>query len=874
MQAIPGATSVTISALPIAIWCSDYDPPTDDEPAKLLSSPVRGAYVAVVRISGAWRGPFSEELRLRLGRTNDFGWVMSRQRGELGEEDDVPRSGWRRAELPPGGAPHANLRVDPDDAGVRRPTSLEMFVEGDPVMVETDSGDANPDVLYALPNETYRIHWSYDRALFDLFLEKYEADPEQAFAEFQVREYVVQPFPQTAEHGFFDELTPAERGWVARQLSSGREGYHAGWPRTKAMSCAIFDGTPRVFRTLFLCEWLSDTRIRLIQKDQDWAHLNAVCGVIEAALDGAVIPDLAKDFPVDARAQEAYQVRAYLHALASAGLDNRPVVEELVDVAGLNRTSHWHVTAKSLQENSRFAHIAHPALRHETHGSYGLRGYYFSADEQAALVAHFDMYALGFSFSKEKGRIESSWADVLAVAERVASNASNRLGSISIMAVMRAIAMHLPKGSARPRAAEHYYRTCAQLGVRFWDHPDLSATTKAQWDAYKPFIAWLGEGVGLLTEMLVGTLEPHLLLHRALTAGEVTKVIDFLYRHELVLKGKPLDLALPTSGVRVRLVPSGSGKELIATATSNDGTTELARMRVLTHVEPDSRSHVWSGIDARSRAKVRRFRAAQGRDVRRFVIERETVLVPDAARLEGFSKGLALFASSIKLTLATKALIDEVRTNGTNDNFDTNVYLNVAQEALAAVVPTTEVIAMALDRTRYRGASDVLVRGAKRLSALGLLSESIRNIAGGLTTLATLLPYAARESVGQGDTTDLDRYLDQGDAVAALVETTKGALQIGIGAAQLLAVGGATTIAAMPLAQVVSVGLFSVALMDVIIYLHTGGSSPVQGFKDGVRLGQRRQFSDGAGSDAQRGPSAPSCRLARRLGALEALAKV
>jgi hypothetical protein len=84
-------------------------------------------------------------------------------------------------------------------------------------------------------------------------------------------------------------------------------------------------------------------------------------------------------------------------------------------------------------------------------------------------------------------------------------------------------------------------------------------------------------------------------------------------------------------------------------------------------------------------------------------------------------------------------------------------------------------------------------------------------------------------------------------------------------------VGGLTTLAGVALSQVVAVGLVAIAMADVVIYVDTGGASPVQNFKDGVFAARLRQFRAGNRPiDPAGGPSL----LARQLGSLNALAKV
>ncbi len=114
----------------------------------------------------------------------------------------------------------------------------------------------------------------------------------------------------------------------------------------------------------------------------------------------------------------------------------------------------------------------------------------------------------------------------------------------------------------------------------------------------------------------------------------------------------------------------------------------------------------------------------------------------------------------------------------------------------------------------------------------------------------------------------------------ALLEATKGVVQVAAGGSALgaIVVGAGTTVATVSLSAWVGVGLLAISMLDVLIYLDTGGASPTQAFEDGVRRARATQFAlqddripmpgdtvtiaTSAGSARQRA----SCLLARRLG--------
>lgn len=246
-----------------------------------------------------------------------------------------------------------------------------------------------------------------------------------------------------------------------------------------------------------------------------------------------------------------------------------------------------------------------------------------------------------------------------------------------------------------------------------------------RWEAYKPYLTWLIEDVGLLGELMVSTFEPYLRAYRELTAAEVESLLRYFFRYHLTLAEEPLERALPRLKARLRLQPLGTTGKVVATVTTRGTAKELARVELLTRLVPEVHDQVHVAL------------------------------------------------------------------------------------------------------------------------------ESLLNVVSGATTLATLLPDAAREHLGASATTDLQRYLRDGETFAALVETAKGAVQVGTGTAGLCVVGGLTTLAGVALSQVVAVGLVAIAMADVVIYVDTGGASPVQNFKDG-------SSSASAGSSAMRADG-PCC---------------
>ena len=877
---IPDGLRAHLRALPIALWRSDYEPantserPEPRQPLKVSFLPVGGAFVACVRVGdGEVKLPLAD-WSLRCGRTNDFGWVLLKERAALGAEDEQPRSGWTKKPLAaPAGVRSAHARDagvddpgdepgDAEDAGVFRPRLLEMFGSNDAVMLELDAQDANAEALYVLPNETHRIFWSYDKTLFERFLQEFDSEPSAALERFEVPQYIVEPFRTGSAVALLRELSEVDQGFVARQLSSGIEGFHAGWPSMDGMSAAIFDGTPAVLRTLYLCEWLHDSCLKMVRADPHWPYLHALRSVIQAANDGAAIPDLAARMPTGEKGKRARQMRGYLHMLAEAGMDDRRVAADLIDVGGDSPLhGHWVVLAKALAERYGIQHpamlgrppseIAQPAgSASSSQGSVtaaerlNVREFHFSPDERAALVAYFDMYVLGFRQRSDAEALDAHWAYVERAIGWLEEQKFALLDAVGPTTLKRSLALHVPRSSLEYRAelADRFHFLCATAGVRFWERAAAELATQSAWDELKPFVVWMSEGAGLLEKVFDGFLQRYLPAYRGLLTESAEQAVQYLYRYHLTLSGKGIQQALPACDVIVRIEPQAQSGRAVVKVLRRGRATELMEMEVLTSVfaAPADEPHAPLGsTDTRTRFK--RFqRAMQSGQVRSFTAVQQTVRVADAdsETLARFPKRLAAVAALLDTGMAVHALIGELAKKKP-ENVDTKFYLDVAQESFAAVEPGVALLAPLFERAGPRASSvgRALTVGAGYLNRASVALESVRHV---LTGGATLLTFFAPKS----SDTDLARYLAERRGLPAVLETTKGMLQVAVGAAggTGLVIGTATTVATLPISTWFVVGLVAVATLDVLIYVDTGGSSPVQAFLNKVREAREAQF--------------------------------
>jgi hypothetical protein len=364
--------------------------------------------------------------------------------------------------------------------------------------------------------------------------------------------------------------------------------------------------------------------------------------------------------------------------------------------------------------------------------------------------------------------------------------------------------------------------------------------------------------------------------------------VRYLYRYHLTLQGSRSEQVLPKSIATLRLEYDPTKDRAIAKLYRGARATLVGEYELLTRVidAPISELHQPLGkASARSGLKLLR-RAMKKGQVREFVLARQPLEVPNEEALSGFPKLLASTGALIKAGLAIKGLVDEARAKELA-NIELDVYLEVAEESLQALGPASDVLASVLAKAGMdaaRAASHPFVRAGASLAKLGTVIEASRLLIAGGQTLNTLIS-PTRSS------TDLAEYLARGETVAAWYEGTKGAVQVASGAAGFgtLVVGAGTTVATIPLSAWVAVGLVVVATFNVLIYAETGGGSPVDDYLRSVREARRKQFklstegrilkpgekmvlgeidpgSGGHGANA-------SCRMARKLGALNEIAK-
>lgn len=658
------------SGIPIALWACKPKPGTLTKKFELRFAPIEGAYVACVQVSADRASvPIRPEF-IRYGRTNRVGWVVRREREALGAETEIPEA---REPL-----------VDP------RP---DWFLRTDPVLFDIPEQKADRTLLYGLPNERYRIFWSYNRDLFDLFAGELEADPERALGAYGVSEYVMEPFGRPTPAGSLDFMDEYDHGAIPRVLFPGeRRGYHAGWYFKEMFTPAIFDATPESFRALYGSEWLQWCCERIVHDDPDWPYLWSLASVIRAAEIGAPIPDLAKDLPAGGEmAKRAAEMRAYVYQCAKHGVRERDSILDALTIGSETSATRpfgggWRNAADAIAEATG---MNHPALAHQQY----LDQFYFPERTKAALVAYFDMYALGFDRQQDALPIAAHAVHIREALDWVHEKQKRLLASFRHDQFMRDLALHVPAPdfAVRVELADRYHFQCANAQLPFWESADAKLSTQEDWDRLAPYLSALGEGADLLSELFEGLLNRYITAYR-LQAESVETMVRYLYRYDRTLSRQRAEQSLPRCSATLNLEHDEVTGRAVVKLYRGARTTLLGEYEFLTKVVATSagEAHAPLGVtDTQQRLLMYR-RAMRRKQVREFVLAKQTLEVPHAELLSGFPKLLANTGALIKSGLAIHALVAQAKEKAYAD-IEPDVYLEVAEESFQAFEPITDV---------------------------------------------------------------------------------------------------------------------------------------------------------------------------------------
>jgi hypothetical protein len=882
------------SAVPIALWQTAFkvydesdrkqceDAGTCDEEGEAPSGdaqkrnfaighePIAGAYVVCVPVSDASasqsRAP--DAGAVAYGRTNEVGWIVRKAREEVGEESDIPAAPWESGNLPPGW----KLRASP------------------PPVFKLKSPRVEPSTFYAHTGSVWRIFWTYSRAVFERFCAELATDMAYTLAEWEVPEYAIVPADPPRDHAGLGLLPTGSlraryvdyflfRGNERRYLDAFRKIHRARPPgdgREPTRTAAILNATPKSFWALYLCEWTQWYTERLIQDDPHWPYLWRLQAAIAAAESGAVFPDLEKALPAGGEMGGAARaMQEYLYACAAGGWRERRQIVTAVQVTVSQDA--WRRAAKEIEEETG---ALHPALT-----DHNLDKYNFTGRQRDALIAYFDMYVLGFESAEDGRPLHAHWQHVQEALGWVRDKQAKLIGNISHVQLLRDLDIHLPRQApaARVGLGQRFHYQCACLGVPFWEAEEVALQSEEAWNKLAPFLTWLGESTDLVALLFEKLLDHYVKVYQV-GPRSVELLVQHLYRYHVKLRGGASEQTLPKQRAVLRLSYDPDSGRAVAQLWQGPKKRLLGEFELLTQVAAAG-DHDPPHAVPRTRQQHKLLRRALRRgQLRSFVLAERELEVPHADALEGFGKRLAVAGVLLRASVAITSLVEQLKQKPP-DGVSFDAYLAVAEETLQGVGPSASLAEYVL-RKQGAAAADIaphpFVRGAARLVRMGDLIEAGRNLAAGGQTLATLL-------APERSTTDLAMYLSRGESVPAWLEGTKGLVQIATGSAGLmgsLALGMGTTAAALPLGTWVVLGSVAIATFDVIIYVKSGGTSPVDEFLRQVREARRQQFQlrqDGSiklpdetppetPAGARPVPHAkPTSRLAQHMGTLHAL---
>ncbi len=726
----PLFTDGRASGIPIALWACNYKQGTLAKKFDFGFAPIVGAYVACVQVSDAQASVAIRPELIRYGRTNGNGWVVRREREALGAETDVPESRAPVLEPPP-----------------------TWFLNTDPVVFDRSERHADRTLLHGLPNERYRIFWCYNEELFQRFVSEHDGDPLRALDAFQAGHYMVEPFGTPAALGSLDLMSEWERGAVPRLLFPGeRRGYHAGWYFKDKFTLAIFDATPESFRALFASEWLQWCCERVVHNDPDWPYLWSLASVIRAAESGSPMPDLAKDMPGGEMGKRAEEMRVYFYKCAKQGFAERDSIVRALSI-GVGSNDGWRDAARAIEDETG---LVHPAQAHTTH----LDTFFFLDETKTALVAYYDMYALGFRSRPDTKAIEAHSAHVHEALAWVRKKQKDLLASFGHDQLIQDLGLHVQSSDFALRVAllDRYHFQCANAELAFWQAADAKLSSQDDWDKLRPYLIWLGESSDLLSEVFSGLLERYIAVYR-LRAESTETLLRYLYRYHLTLTGARAEQVLPQAKATVRLEYDPSKGRAVAKLYQGARATLLGEYELFTKVTSPvaGEAHAPLGPNS-SRSGLKLFRRAMAAgQVREFVLAEKALQVPHADVLSGFPKLLASTGALIKAGLAIQALAAEAKEKSLGE-IEFDIYAEVAEESLQALEPGADILQSIFVRAGMgagKAAVHPFVRGGAALAKLGTVIESSRNLVAGAQTLATLIAPSS-------SSTDLAGYTASG----------------------------------------------------------------------------------------------------------------
>ncbi len=855
------------SAVPIALWTTTYEqrPGKLGERFTLDFQPICGAYIAIAPSSEKLASVAISKAKVVVGRTNDVGWTVERTMATLGAPDDVPKAAVRR--LPP--------------------PSVWFLLQGNhPVKFER-SQKAQPELIHGLPNETYRVFWTYDYSQFIAFFNDVEIDAQAAFDSWQANTITIEPFGKPASLRDLDLLTPQEVEAVSRLLLVGkRQGYHGGWYFEDATTTAIFDVTPQALKALYLCEWLEWYSAHL-REDRNWVSLLTAQHVTATAEQAGRVDE----FDAEARAYMVrtitaniggrgerdwrgfWDYRRYANecAKACARLDfemQRVIRERYIESLKVyERTGKWLEAAETLRKQLNAEHPHFSGL--------------FTTDQDLTLqepaawnpfIAYFDFYLAGMTFKQEglTANIRASEEQVTAAFGWIENH---RRKLLQRDMPFDRLTWHLSRAVPPEQAKRlqdlynRYTRQCAALGHAWWLEADQGyLATAPQWRAFAQKAGWIGNLGNGASALLQGFVGSHALTHKhnLRSARAAIRLMVRLEQWSLhgVLHAAQVGGTQGRYSFTARENVVSVGIDIFDAGAGGASRVHLAggEYRVLTRrdvqlIRPvNGATSPITGVEQVQPAKLHTLEVSFGKRIVEIPADPRTI-----ERLTNRSESLGNFANLLNAAVAVYNLANNEEGF---DFFSARAVQTGTWSALQGVGSAAHVAEILLAAKGATPALRELLPWARNAGTFGLGAEGLYNLQDGIKVLYS-------------EDSDAVKRLDQGDAIGAQLEMVKGVAQVsaglgGVGSVAVGLLGGSLSLAATPFALFLGLGTLAVVATEASIYARTGSENRVQPLIDRVTQANQNEFHlDARGRQTERVSKGP--RLRQRIGVLNHL---
>lgn len=827
------------SGIPLALWYTDYRQASPTSRFSLAAAPILGAFVACIRASHSQANRGITSADIRYGRTNTVGWVVQCALSDLGEADDVPPMPYKIAAAP----------------------AFWFLSDEDPVAFEPDSQCADPSLMYGIPNEDYYLFWSYERALFDEFVEQLEVAPHEAIQAWGLRSHTMQSFGTPVDIRDLDLLQDKEPELVSRLLLRGhRTGYHAGWHLKDQRTAAIFDATPDSLRALFLAEFFAWYAAEAVKRSgPDLAVLTRARGMVDAARKGSPEAVFESSLWCDRsdpsnraghylwcddpkKSEREHNVfekyRIYAWRCAVGGVVRRDFERSLPtspdQVHGDD--TRWRDTADSIGSDTskrlgREAAAVHPTFDRSVPRGDQMLG----TVAYKAIVTYYDLYVFGSDLGKDTKESDlltsyegkRPWEILPATVQR---RCRALLSTVPNDQVQRTLAACVRGDRAKAEFCERYLEAAAAADFSWWNVLSERGKDPNFWKAVATPGKLLGLALKASGKTLSGMVEARLAAH-TLAFKQAQDLMEALLRQEVLHTGTTVDphvhyLERPsaqTPNYRALIDVRGGRVSVTREHPNEVGINRKFEFELLRKVAPPDATGTSAGHGyALARELSQKY-------------EKDLVVPVDLAELKqrhtGLPKALAVCAETLNLAIAVNTLVRSLQTDvGSKER------LEPVWEVTKGVIGLVDSVNASLAALKPPIEPETFLKS----SSGGALRIATR-VVGGVDGFAKIWKGATILFSEDGDTA---YELRHGREVRASLQQVKGGLQIGLGAVGILGALPATAaLVGGPVGLVIAIGgMLVVAGVDQTLDATTPYEQHVLEFERALDTSRRREL--------------------------------